>query len=424
MTTLPGPSQAGPSVDAEAETSARTDVAPDAAATPTPTSESSAVGELVVRDARWRRGPAPAHRIALLYFDRPVFEESGEVSLHVRIEDVDSPWRRSSLFLRMAFDDLRVRTLDAYGTVTNAREGVSVLISGLGTPGVGWYAQGQDSETGSWELAVRVSLALPEDVRELVGTLMAEAPVIRTGLPPARRAHARMSTLEEFAVPIPLPARRQAPAHLNTPNTDNGLAAQPTLAQPASSSVRLCVAVDIERYSRFRTPEAVRAQERLVEILARACRHAGIADDQAETQVTGDGRFVVFAPGLDESAVIPALVQGLEVVLSEVNNDLNDRARLRLRVALHRGHLTRGSNGWAGVSSIAVHRLLDSGPARRALDDRPQADFTLIVPDSLYSDVIAHGYGLLRPDRFAQVDVDVPAKGFSERAWVYVPGDA
>jgi hypothetical protein len=209
-----------------------------------------------------------------------------------------------------------------------------------------------------------------------------------------------------------------------------GPAARGVLGAPAAlpnghdPSVRLCLAVDIERYSRFRTPEAVRAQERLLQVVTRMCRHAGIRDDQAEAQPAGDGQFVVFQPGLDDSTVIPALVYGLELALAEVNNDLNERARLRLRVALHRGHLHLGTNGYAGVASIAVHRILDSQPARRTLGEHPEADFALIVPDSLYGDVIAHGYGLLWPSRFAPVDVEMPAKDFSERAWVYVPGGA
>jgi len=73
----------------------------------------------------------------------------------------------------------------------------------------------------------------------------------------------------------------------------------------------------------------------------------------------------VLRTGLDESEVIPALVHRVPDRAREVNADLNERARLRLRIALHRGHVERGANGWAGDSAVGVHRLLDSGPARR-----------------------------------------------------------
>ena len=43
------------------------------------------------------------------------------------------------------------------------------------------------------------------------------------------------------------------------------------------------------------------------------------------------------------------------------------------------------------LAQTPFHRLLDSGPARAALTGRPDADFALIVSDTLYQDVIAHG---------------------------------
>ncbi|MFL6144377.1 MAG: hypothetical protein ACJ72N_21260 [Labedaea sp.] len=188
-------------------------------------------------------------------------------------------------------------------------------------------------------------------------------------------------------------------------------------AEPAA--VRLCLAVDIERYSRFTSTEAARAQARFVGILrfARAC--ASIRDSDVAARDAGDAQFLVLASGLDESAVIPGLVTGLSEALRQTNADLTERARLRLRVAMHRGLLRPGANGWTGTAATAVHRLVDSAPVRAALIGEPAVDFALIVADALYRDVIAHGYPGLAPSWFQETVVDVPDKSFREPAWVY-----
>jgi cytochrome P450 len=187
-------------------------------------------------------------------------------------------------------------------------------------------------------------------------------------------------------------------------------------------AVRLCHAADIQRYSRFTNPEAARAQERFIEVLRSARAYAGLRENKVDTEGAGDGQFAVLPPGVDESVVIPDLVAGVSLALQDVNADLDAHARLRLRIALHRGLLKPHINGWVGTSAIAVHRLLDSVALRSALDREPAADFALIVSDALYGDVIAHGYGSLLPDQFDQVAVDVPATHFAERAWLYLGG--
>jgi hypothetical protein len=337
------------------------------------------------------------------------------VRVRIAVGSLTEPWSRAALFLRMAFDDTRIEAVDAG---IDPPVGV-VSVSGLRTNEVGWYL-GALSGGGPLDFAAHVRLDVPAQLAELTGTLRVEGPVTRPRpvfLPPVA-GHARTPALREFAL------ERTGPAPAGPPPVDTlpGPAAVQAHELEPAAAVRLCFAADIERYSRFRNPEAVRAQQRLIDVLARARHRAGVAEERVETQESGDGLFVVLPTGLDESEVIPALVQGLYTSLAELNADLNEHARLRLRVALHRGHIERGANGWAGTAAVAVHRLLDSQPARLALSGRAEADFVLIVPDSLYQDVIAQGYGLLRPEAFRRVDVSLPAKNFADRAWIYIPG--
>ncbi|MCQ0005981.1 hypothetical protein [Actinomadura madurae] len=195
---------------------------------------------------------------------------------------------------------------------------------------------------------VQAVVSAPVALPELTGTLRADVSVVR----PSRRVeHAHGREPARFALTLP---------GARTPIASPARPAEKTA--PAASGVRLCFAADIERFSRFRTPEAARAQRRFVDLLDDARRHAGLPTAHTDLQRSGDGQFDVLPAALDESRVIPRLIEGLVDALAETNTDLNAHARLRIRAALHRGHVSSGINGWLGESTIAVHRLLDSPP--------------------------------------------------------------
>jgi hypothetical protein len=185
------------------------------------------------------------------------------------------------------------------------------------------------------------------------------------------------------------------------------------------AAVRLCMAADVVGYSRHTVEVAERTQRRLIEVLSATRRYAELDDATIDLQQQGDGQFAVLPPGIDELRAIPRLIRGLRSSLREINLDLADTARLRLRVALHRGIVKPAANGWAGVSAIAVHRILDSPPVRAAMRD-PGADFVVAVPDFLFRDVISQCFDFPGPDDFRGVTVEIPEKGFLEQAWILV----
>lgn len=224
------------------------------------------------------------------------------------------------------------------------------------------------------------------------------------------RSHVRCLHPAEFVVALPGPGAIE-------PADDH----PPMASKYRRGMVRLCLAADIERFSRFRMPEATRAQQRFVDVMAQAREHAEIDESAVELQESGDGQFAVLPAGVDESMVLPRLIEGLRIALAQVNTDLNAHARLRLRVAMHRGHVAPGANGWVGETSIAIHRILDSEPVRAALATNESSDFALIVPEVLYREVVSQRYAWLNPDEFVQTEVALPAKGFTAPAWVYVP---
>lgn len=295
-----------------------------------------------------------------------------------------------AVFVRMRFDDPRTR---AVAMETEGEQ--AATLEGLQEHRIGWFLGGFDQRTdlGS-RYVVKAVLEAPADLETVTGAVRVDASILRGRLR-RRIDHATMRD------PVPLALR-------------------PAGARP-TSAVRLCVAADIERFSRFRTPEATIVQQRFVEVMAEARDHAGIDAAEVSLQRAGDGQTAYFPPAIDETQVIPLLVEGLAAALAEVNADRAAEDRIRIRLAMDRGHVGWESNGWVGDPAIAVHRLVDSAVAHEALVDNPSSDFMLIVSDVIYRDVIVHGYRTLLPEAFRLVHVDIPAKNFTELAWLYLP---
>jgi hypothetical protein len=249
---------------------------------------------------------------------------------------------------------------------------------------------------------LRVLLELPGDVPDLAGSLFVGTTISRVRRTWSDVFDATLATAEPFSEVLP---------------GVTGSASRPV----AGAAVRLCVATDIEKYSRFTDLAALHAQERLVAVLTAARRRAGIDETSVDLQEQGDGQFAVLPPGIEEAKVIPDLVRALRMELHDVNADLNADAVLRLRVAMCRGNIRRGANGYVGATAIAVHRMLDAPTVRAALQDETAAMLVFAVSDSVFMDVIAPGSGDLDPADFQPVTAKLLEKGFEEKAWILVP---
>lgn len=186
---------------------------------------------------------------------------------------------------------------------------------------------------------------------------------------------------------------------------------------------KLCVAYDVEGYSGRGTRHEFTAQARLAELLTYAFREAGLPPGAEEVQEQGDGGIAFLPTGgtVDEPRLLVGLINALRVGLTELNEDMVDRARIRLRVGLHEGVVHRASHGYVGPAVIEVCRLRDSDVVRAALA-RVSDLLVVVVADRLYQDVLSHGYHGLPASAFTRADIQ--AKSFSAAGWVYLPGTA
>jgi hypothetical protein len=327
------------------------------------------------------------------------------VSISVSIAPGPPPsgWQYVAAFIR--------GRLSPATTVVDLRGLAGTSVSGIGKSTFSCYVGGLDGDAlPSTPLVVHAVVPAEEVTREVELTIRADFSLTRPRFPllPGRRLdHGRVNTPWTFPLTLPGLVQSGEPVHSHDAATLTG--------------VRLCVAADIESYSRFLDPEAAQAQERFVEVLRAARAHAGIDESAVSIQQSGDGQYAMLPACIDETAVIPKLLEGFEIGLRAANKGRGDGDRLRIRLALDRGIVTPSVNGYVGRSTITVHRLLDSQILREALAERTRFDHALIVSETIYQEVVRHGYGGIKPAEFAETVVHVPQKNFSERAWLHSP---
>ncbi|MEV7289735.1 hypothetical protein AB0O01_35165 [Streptomyces sp. NPDC093252] len=182
---------------------------------------------------------------------------------------------------------------------------------------------------------------------------------------------------------------------------------------------RLCLAVDVEQYSRLDTRAQSAVQSELVRLLEEAAALTGLDRAAWTRQPQGDLEFAVLPEATPEDAVLGPFVHHLAVRL----RDRNDRPvahRVRLRMAVDTGVAEDAALGHAGPAPVAVARYVNAPPLKAALAGLTAADLAVVVSDRLYQDVVRSGRPDLDPVEYVRVHVRV--KEFGGYGWVRVPG--
>lgn len=196
---------------------------------------------------------------------------------------------------------------------------------------------------------------------------------------------------------------------------------------------RLCLAVDIEKYSARGNADMVRLQRVLLRTLRTACARAGVDWERCGRQAQGDGYLLVMEPGIDEARVVPMLLEGLAEGLATANaadavprrpaaaSDPGTTAPrdIRMRASLHQGIVHEADSGYAGSAVVALFRVLDSGPVRQALARASSTHLVVAFSDTLYKDLVATGYVGLSGEGFDRAEIYVEAKHFKAVAWIH-----
>lgn len=183
---------------------------------------------------------------------------------------------------------------------------------------------------------------------------------------------------------------------------------------------RLCLAADMEQYSRLDTRAQSAVQADLVRLLDEAATLAGLDRAAWARQPQGDQEFAVLPEATSEATVLGAFVDHLADRLGALNNDRPAAPRVRLRLAVDTGVVADAALGHAGPAPVAVARYVNAPQLRAVLTALSAADLAVIVSDRLYQDVVRFGYPDLDPDQYVQAHVR--AKEFRGYGWIRVPG--
>ncbi|WP_435135243.1 hypothetical protein [Actinacidiphila sp. bgisy144] len=184
-------------------------------------------------------------------------------------------------------------------------------------------------------------------------------------------------------------------------------------------SCRLCLAVDVEQYSRFDTRTQSAVQADLVRMLDEAAAATGLDRTTWARQPQGDMEFAVLPETTPETSVLGPFVHHLGARLAD-RNARSAAPRVRLRLAVDIGVAADAALGHAGPAPVAVARYVNAYQLKEALAALTTADLAVIVSDRLYQDVVRSGLVGLDPAQYVRVHVQV--KEFGGYGWIRVPG--
>lgn len=177
---------------------------------------------------------------------------------------------------------------------------------------------------------------------------------------------------------------------------------------------RTVFAVDVAGLTTRTNPQLVELRRGLWAALRQAFADAGIDEDLCYRVDTGDGVLTLINPVVPKTHLLTDLVPRLAAALQEYNLGHAVPDQIRLRVAMHAGEVVQDEHGVVGESVSTTLRLLDSTELRTALQ-LTDADLALIVSESLYQRVIAHGARGIDPSRFRRILVKTRGLTFPAR---------
>jgi hypothetical protein len=180
------------------------------------------------------------------------------------------------------------------------------------------------------------------------------------------------------------------------------------------------VTLDIEGFGSPTRTDPIRAGLRrsLQGIISHAQAKLTASDPVRAVGDTGDGKWLLFHPGVPKTAVLSAFVPALETELRHHNATASTAARIRLRIGVHHGDLIPDDGGYSGEPLNHAFRLIDNDVIRQALAASAQNSVTVVSAD-FFDKIIRPGYGSLDPENFSPVSIKV--KELDTTAWIDQP---
>jgi hypothetical protein len=198
----------------------------------------------------------------------------------------------------------------------------------------------------------------------------------------------------------------------------------PMPALPTGCSLQCSVvAFDVVGFGDRRRDDDIQLYVRaaLYHVLEQAFDAVGVPWQACHREDRGDGVLVVVPALAPTEPLISPLADRVRAGLRRHNKVSSEAAQIRLRMALHAGHVSFDAHGVAGQTLVHAFRLLEA-PAFKTAFAATRCELGFVVSDRLYDDVVRHGPGLIDPDLYDAISVSL--KETEARAWVYFPPGA
>lgn len=161
-----------------------------------------------------------------------------------------------------------------------------------------------------------------------------------------------------------------------------------------------------------------RLRQVMYDKISDALRITGPSLSDCYLEDRGDGALIVFPAEVDPALLLDPLAHHLTAALRRENRYADPGARLRLRLAVHHGHVVRDAHGVAGDTVLELFRLLDARSFKQLLDRHSDAEMGLIVPDRLFTETARQG-GPITPEAYRELRI--VNKGMRLNAHVWMP---
>lgn len=178
-------------------------------------------------------------------------------------------------------------------------------------------------------------------------------------------------------------------------------------------------AVDIEGFGGMSRTRAnyVALREGMYASVEQAFLQSGIPWADCYQEGAGDSILALAPAVVGKGAFAEKLPAALVSALQVHNATHPPEERIRLRMALHAGEITRDGRGVTGQAIIHAFRLLDAAPLKGAL--RASTGVLAVIASAWFYDEVIRQHPEYSPEKYERVDVDVKeTNGFG---WVRLP---
>src|SRR4051812_32223505 len=166
---------------------------------------------------------------------------------------------------------------------------------------------------------------------------------------------------------------------------------------------RAFVIVDIEGFGRRADADQRWLRKQMYDMLKAALSDTGIDWAACDAQDAGDSIILLVPADVPKMLVTETFVAKLDHELAQYARRSTEAVRLRMRVCLHAGEVSRDEHGWVGTDLNTACRLVDLQRVRDELTAAPEANLVLVVSDLWYRSVIQQDPVLLTHFAFERI---------------------